>query len=459
VFCLISTIVFSLGPALRLARTNVVPELKENAGELGKRSRLPMRDVLVMAQLALSLALLTVAGLFVRGAVQAADVDPGFAFSRGVMINTDASLAGRSQDETRGIYQRATDALRAVPGVEAVGFGSIMPFGEITESRDVQLPGATRDGARGAGSSMDLGGGSTPRDRDGLYEAISTTVSRGYFDALGLDFVTGRDFTDSEVFAPEPTHVAIIDTVLASKLFPNENPVGRQVQYKPTRPEDPPVVLDVVGVVPGIKHSLTDRAPVAHLYTPLSQDFRAGVFFHVKTAAPTAEAEIAMLPQLRAALRGVDASLPVLTVETRAQYADRNFMLAIIRLGAGIFGVFGAVALLLATIGVYGVKSYIVSRRTREIGIRMALGASQGNVIGLIVKEGMVLSAIGLTLGVGLSILAGVGVSSLLFTGQSIDPVVTSLAFVALLIAASLAALIPARRATAIAPTTALRNN
>ena len=459
-FCMLSTIIFSLGPALRLARTNVVPELKENAGELSKTSRFAMRDVLVMGQLALSLVMLTTAGLFVRGAVQAANVDPGFTFKRGLIINMDASLAGRSQDQTRVLYQRVADAVRVVPGVTAAGFGSIMPFGEMTESRDVQKPGPMIDGARLGGSSMDLGGGTATRDKyqGALIESIATTIGAGYFDALDLKFAGGRDFTDTEVFSTTPTHVAIIDDVLATKLFGKDNPVGQQIQYRGRQATDPPVVLDVVGVVPGLKHNLTDKSAVAHVYTPLSQDFRADVFVHVRTGAATPEAERAMIALLRDTLRRVDESLPIIRLETRQDYSSRNFMLAIVRMGAGIFGVFGGVALVLATIGVYGVKSYIVSRRTREIGIRMALGASSGNVVSLIVKEGLVLSSIGLAIGLGLSLLAGIGVSNILFQGSGFDPIAMGAALAVLIGATLVASWLPARRATAIAPTTALRS-
>jgi predicted permease len=456
-FCMLSTIVFSLGPALRLSRTEVVPELKEQAGELGKRSRFAMRDVLVMAQLALSLVMLTVAGLFVRGAVEAAAVDPGFSFTRGLLINVDASLGGRTHDQTRAIYQRISDRLRAVPGVKAASFGSIMPFGEITETRSVQKPGPTVEGAKGGGTSMDLGGGSATAAKANLVESIATSTGTHYFEALGLNLTRGRDFSESEVFSPTPTHVAIIDDVLASKLFGQENPVGQQIQYKGRQESDPPVVLDVVGVAPGLKHNLTDRAPVAHLYTPLSQDFRADVFFHITTSAASADTESAMLPELRQALREVDASLPILRVETRAQYADRNFMLAIVRLGAAIFGVFGAVALVLASIGVYGVKAHIVSRRTREIGIRMALGATPASVVTLVVKEGVVLSATGLTIGLALSALAAVGLRSLLFQASAFDPIATAGALAVLVASALAASWIPARRATKVAPVTALR--
>jgi predicted permease len=457
-FCAIATVLFSLVPALRLARTNIVPELKEQAGELGRRSRFAMRDVLVMAQLALSLVMLTAAGLFLKGAVQAAQVNPGFTFDRGLIVNVDASLAGRTADETRLIYQRVNDRLRATPGVAAAGFGSIMPFGEFTESRSVQKPGATVEGARGGSTSMQIGGSADGSTRTDLVSAIATTVGTGYFDALDLKVINGRDFTDAEVFSPEKTHVVIVDDVLANRLFGNLNVIGQQIQYKGRQDNDPPVVLDIVGVVPGLKHNITDTEPIAHIYTPLSQDARASVFFHVRTAAPTAEAEAAMLPAIRQVLRDVDASLPVVRMETRAQYAERNFMLAIIRLGAGIFGVFGVVALILASIGVYGVKSYIVSRRTREIGIRMALGATPQSVVNLVIKEGAVLSAVGLTVGLGLSILVAQGLRSLLFQANAIDPLTTGGALVVLIGSVLAASIIPARRATKVPPTTALRS-
>ena len=355
VFCLLSTVVFGLGPAVRASRRNLVPELKEQAGELAKRSRFALRDVLVMGQLALSLVMLTVAGLFVRGALDAARTDPGFTFARGVVMNVDASLAGRDQAQTRALYQHVQERLRAVPGVAAVSFGSIMPFGDISESRGVQKPGAPVEGARSTGAEMRIGSGGRPATAQRV-DAIATSVGAGYFDALGLPVLYGRDFTDAEVFAPAPTHIVIIDTPLARQLFGRDDAVGERIQYAALDEQAPPVVLQVVGVAPGTKQSLFDREPVPHLFTPLSQDFRAGVFFHVRTAfaGPSAVAtEAAMLPQLRGVLRDLDATLPVLSLETRGQYADRNFLLALVRVGAGIFGVFGAVALVLASIGVY----------------------------------------------------------------------------------------------------------
>ena len=165
-----------------------------------------------------------------------------------------------------------------------------------------------------------------------------------------------------------------------------------------------------------------------------------------------------MLPQLRQVLRRVDSTLPVLRTETRGQFAERNFMLAIVRLGAGIFGVFGAVALIMASIGVYGVKAHIVSRRTREIGIRIALGATPSKVVSLVIREGLVPSAIGLAAGLGLSLLAAIGLRSLLFQASAFDPLATGAALVVLLGAALAASWIPARRATRVQPVTALRH-
>jgi predicted permease len=461
-FCLVSTIVFSLGPALALSRTNLVPELKEHAGELVKRSRFAMRDVLVMAQLALSLVMLTVAGLFVRGAIDAAKTDPGFTFARGILINVDASLAGRDQAQTRGLYQQVQQRLRGTPGVAAASFASLIPFGEITVSHGVQKPGAPVAGARSTGTRMQIGGPDERADTAQLVDSIATSIGAGYFDALGLSITRGRDFTDAEVFAAGPVHVAIVDAPLAETLFGREDPVGQQIQYSGRDEQAPPVVLQVIGVVPGLKQSLFDRGPVPHVYVPLSAEFRSDVYFHVRTNAAGASAgpaELLMLPGLRRTLREVDASLPILRLETRAQYANRNFLLAIVRVGAGIFGVFGAVALVLASIGVYGVKAYIVSRRTREIGIRMALGATPRSVVSLVVRDGLVLSGAGLAIGLGLSVLAAIAMRGMVYRANGVDPTATVVAFVILVSAALAASWIPAWRATRVAPVTALRRD
>lgn len=447
-FCLVSTLFFGLGPAWTLAKADALPELKDCAGELrgARRARFGLagRDLLVMGQLALSLVLLTSAGLFVRGARSAAKADPGFSYDHGIVANIDSSLAG--YDETRGrrVYRDALAALRQQPGVEAASLATLVPFGEYDISQSVQRPGAPIKPA-------------DPDAKKKLVDATYTSVTADYFRSLGLSVRRGREFTAAEEFATDGPRIAMVDDTLARTLFGDGNPVGRQLQVNAaggaTR------VYDVVGVAPPIRHSLFDEKPEAHLYVPIGRDFGSNAYLHLKTNAGSPEAEAAMLPAIRRVLQGVDARLPVLTLETQAANRDRNFFLAILNAGAGLFTTFGIVALLMAAIGVYGVKAYVVSRRTREIGIRVALGAAPGDVVWMIVREGLILSVVGLMVGVGLSVLAGLGLRSLLYQGGGRqDAAMIAVAFATLAGSALLASWWPARRATKIAPVRALRS-
>jgi predicted permease len=446
-FSMLSAIVFGLGPSWKLARTDAVPELKSQAGEPPpRRSRLNggAAQLLVMGQLALTLALVAAAGLFVRSAMQAANSDPGFTFDRGVLIHVDPSLAGNDTPRTRAVYSRILDRLRARPDVSAVSFGSVMPFGERSMGRSVQKAGAPINSADPAAAA-------------GLVSAQAATIGTDYFNALGLRVLRGRDFTSSEETSAGSRRVAIIDEPLARRLFGDADPVGREVQYS-MGPADPtPTALEVVGLVPGLRHRLFDRAPVPHIYTPYGQDPQTDMYLHVRTAAMSAQAEAALLPGLRHELLGVDPNLPILSLETRAMFRERSFMLALLRALMGILTVFGLVALALAAAGVYGVKAYLVSRRTREIGIRVALGATRADVVWMVMRDGLTSMAIGLTVGAGLAVVAGVALSTLSFQGRGADPAIVGGALLVLICSALLATWLPARRATRIAPTRALR--
>jgi predicted permease len=443
-FAVLATVLFGLGPALSLARADLVPALKVSAGELpARRSWLSARHLLVMCQLALSLALLTAGGLFVRGATVAAALDPGFTLDRGIIVQVDASLA--SYDKARGIdlYARAIERLRRLPGVETVGFGSLMPFAEFSESRSVQRPGPTIRR-------------SDPQAAAQLANAINYSVSPEFFAALGLRLLRGRDFTATEALEGGRP-VAIVDEALARKLFGDEDPMGRELQLNSRDGAAAPDIVEVIGVAPPILHQMNDTAPGPLIYRPLAQDYRAGVTFHLRTAAPTAAGEAAMLPAVRQAFREVDERLPVLTLETRPMFRDRNLMLWVVRAGAWVFTAFGLVALGMAALGIYGVKAYLVSRRTREIGIRMALGAKSRDVIRLVVGDGLALTLAGLVAGLALSAMVGRAVGVLLFQGASFDGVVIGVAFLTLLSAAALASWLPARRAARISPSRAFR--
>jgi ABC-type antimicrobial peptide transport system permease subunit len=208
--------------------------------------------------------------------------------------------------------------------------------------------------------------------------------------------------------------------------------------------------------VAGVRHDMFEKVPVAHVYLPFGQHFRGNAHLHVRMAGGDA-AEAAMLNTLRAEIRAVDAGVPVVSVKTLRQHRDNSIMLWAVNSGARLFSVFGLVALLLAVVGVYGVKSYVVSRRTREIGIRMALGATPGNVLWLVLREGVTLTAVGIAVGLLLALGVAQALSGMLYEVSAIDPVVFVVAPAVLTAAALAASYIPARRATRVVPVRALR--
>jgi predicted permease len=458
-FCVLSTLVFSLGPAWKLSRTSVVSELKEQGGE-DSRARLhafSARNLLVGTQIALSLALLTTAGLFTRGAIKAGQADPGYRYEGQVLAEVDTSLAGYDETQGRQVYRRLMDRMRGIPGVKSASFSSLVAFGGMSEGKTVQK------------------GGTPPgRGKDGRaigVPAVFYIVGTDYFATLGLRILRGRDFTPAEEQDANAPPVAIIDEPLARELFGRENPVGQQIQFgrgddaAPARGngivlnDDKPVaqLMEVVGVAPGLRHDLFDKAPVAHVYVPFGRQFRSGMNVHLRAAATGPAAEAAVLQAVRREIRAVDERLPVLGLKTMEQFRDGSVFYWIVKAGAWLFAVFGAVAVFLAVVGLYAVKAYVVARRTREIGIRMALGSSPRDVLWMVLKEGMALTAAGLALGFSIAVGIGMLVSSMLYEVNGFDPAVF-LAAPLLLAGASLAACyLPALRATRIQPTVALR--
>ena len=461
--CFVSALLFGLGPAWRHAKTDAVPELKDQAGEMkGRRQSwfrwFRTRDVLVMGQLALSLVTLTAAGLFIRAAVESAVADPGFTFERGIMVNVDPSLAGRNPEQSRQFYQRAIAQLRSTPGVVSASASSLMPFGEFTETKAVQKAGAPLK--RAAAGSQSMGYGNSGDDAvEGLFDSVSTSIGADYFSTMGLAVKQGREFTQAEELTPSANRIAIIDEILARKLFGNASALDQLVQWQYGSSSNPETaVARVVGVVAPVHHSLLEDEYRPHLYTPVGQEYRSALFLHAKTSVPSAEREAAMLPDIRRALIGLDDQLPIIALETRSMYRDRNFVLWVLGAGAKIFLAFGLLALFMSVVGVYGVKSYVVARRTREIGIRVALGATPRGVVGMIVRDGLVTTIIGLVIGLGLSVLTAFAIRGFLVGDGQLDITAILAAIIALAVAATIAAWLPARRATRVAPTLALRS-
>ena len=458
---LFSAVLFGLGPAWRHAKTDAVPELKDQAGEMAgrRRSRFATRNVLVMGQLALSLVTLTAAGMFLRSAVESAVADPGFTFERGIMVNVDPSLAGRDQPATRRFYEQALARLRAMPGVASASVGSLMPFGEFTETNEIQKAGAPLRGEALGTMSMGAGQGQGDDPVVGLVDSIATSIGADYFKTIGLDVKRGREFTASEEMAPDGARVAIIDETLATKLFGRDNPLDQIVQWQAgRRGASKTMTARVVGVVAPTRHQLLEEGMRPHIYTPAAQNFRAAMFLHARTNASSAEAEAAMLPDVRRMLVALDPDLPIIALETRSMYRDRNMILWLLRAGAQVFLAFGLIALFMTVVGVYGVKSYVVARRTREIGIRVALGATRRDVVNMVVRDGLLTTGIGLVTGLALSVLTGLALRAMLVGDGKFDVTVIAGAGITLAVAATIAAWLPARRATKVPPTLALRS-
>ena len=404
----------------------------------GRRRRLSLRDALVVGQVALSLALVTAAGLLVRSATDAARIDPGYEYRNGLVASIDPGLAGYEEAQGRQLYGRLLEDVRSLPGVRAASVASLISYGEVSDSETLRRPGTSGDQGKARG--------------------ISNIVGSDYFTALGLPVLRGREFTRSEEMSAQGGRVALIDEPMAKRLFPGEDPLGQRVVFVEAddTPKGPP--LEIVGIVPGLRHDLYDREPVAHVYTPFGQRYQSWMTLHVKHAAGGPKAEAALLQSVRAAIRGVDERLPVLWLRTLKSHHEASLFLWIARLGARLFSIFGVLAMFLAAVGLYGVKAYLVSLRTREIGIRMALGASHRGVLWLMVRDSLILTGVGVVIGLGLAALVATAVAGLVFRASPFDPVVFAGAVVLIIVTAAVAAYIPARRVTGIEPFAALRD-
>ena len=389
-FCLLGTLMFALGPALKISRSALVTDLKEHAGEdvVRRRWKFLPRHPLVVVQIAFSLALITAAALFIRGAHKAASVDTGLRPGASYILEVDAGLAGYEPKRAQELYRNLNERLAALPGVEHASISSMVPFGMFELSRKVQ-----RAGFRLAPDAKPT------TAAEGLaFDVAWNSVGADYFSTVGLPVTRGRGFTESEATQPGPK-VAIIDEVLAKKLWPDGDAVGQRIQYADQKAGTSADVnseekesMEIVGIVPATRHALFEtEEPVGGIYLPFARGFQSDVSYFVRfhSLAPGSEAVTADL--LRSAVRDVDPSIPIISLRTFAQHLDSNLDLWLVRAGAALFSIFGALALGLAVVGLYGVKAYSVARRTREIGIRMALGAQSGAVLRMIMREGFIM--------------------------------------------------------------------
>jgi len=446
-FCLIATMLFSLGPALKASKADLVNDLKQQVGEparIGRFSRFfAPRHISVMAQIALSFMLLFSAGLFFRGALKASGLNPGFVAAGDLVTELDFSLIKKDPTEARRLIFAAIQRARDLPGVKTAAVGTMLPYGNFTNSRRIM---SAREALPTDPKAPDPGAG-----------ALFTAITPGYFDAIGVKLLRGRDFTQAEAENRDTPRVGIIDEEMAGKLFPNTEAVGQHIRYTQPPKDGSPNDLLVVGIVSSHRHDVQNDTLKRRLFVPLSQGYNGNVYLHVRLATKDRQAVAAFISTMRQTLRSIDPDLPILSITPFVDLTEKSVGLWIVRLGALLFGVFGGIALVLAVVGVYGVKAYAVACRTREIGIRMALGAHRRDIFALIMRQGALQTALAVTIGLLLSLAAGRVLAQILYQVSPSDPFALVASGTMLAAAALLACFFPARRATHVEPLQALR--
>src|SRR3989440_2651670 len=446
-FCLVATMLFSLGPALKATKADLVNDLKQQVGEparIGRFSRFfAPRHISVMAQIALSLMLLFAAGLFFRGALKAAGLDPGFVAAGDLVTEMDFTLIKKEPADARRLIFNIAERARQLPGVRAVGVGTMLPYGNFTNTRRIM---STRETLSTDPKAPDVGA-----------SALYTAITPGYFDAIGVKLLRGRDFTQAECESKDARRIAIIDEEMAKKLFPNQDAIGQHVRYTTPPSDGSPNDLEVVGIVNTHRHDVQNDTTLARLFVPFAHGYNGNIFLHVRLNSQDRHAVAGMIPTMRQSLRDIDPDLPILTIAPYVDLTERSVGLWVVKLGATLFGAFGMIALLLAVVGVYGVKAYAVACRTREIGIRMALGAHRKDVFALIMRQGAMQTALAVAAGLLLSLAAGRVLARIVYEVSPSDPFALLTSSVMLTMAALLACFLPARRATHVNPITALR--
>jgi len=408
-----------------------VTDLKDDESKGSGGKRLFSRgNVLVMGQICLSLTLLTAAGLFTRSALRAANMFTGFRVANSIVVELDPSLAGYDRIRGRDTYRALLARLRALPGVESASLAATVPFGMTSNGRSIRQAG------------------SDPADRGNLVACQSNIVEESYFQTMGIEVLRGRTFRASE----GPTRSAVVlDRLAAHRLWPNGDALGKHVQLSEDE-KDKPREMEVVGIVANVQEHVVGRGEQPHVYFPFGEEYQSDMHIHLKVGSLSG-----MLDTLRREIHAFDAVLPVLALKTMQQHLEGSADLWIMRTAATLFSIFGGVALLLATVGLYGIRSYTVARRTREIGIRMALGSSASDTLRLVVREGAALTAIGGAAGLVLSFLTGKVLASMLYQVSGSDLVVFLVVPAVLSVVSMVACYLPARRAARVDPMVALR--
>jgi putative ABC transport system permease protein len=426
VLALAATILFGLIPALQASKTDRMAALKDRTGApTGSARWYGLRGILVMVQVALSLVALAGAGLFIHSLRNAQQVDPGFEVKHELVMSVDLGGEKYAQPQAEAFYRDVVERLRALPLVAGASVADNEPF------------------SGGFQRTTFTDGVDSTDPRNGRLTPV-VAVAPSFFSTAGITLLSGRDFDEQD--DAKGTMVAVVNRAMAESFWPGQDPLGKHVHFLGETWD-----VTVVGEVNTVKYSTLGEPPQAIVYMPLKQHYSPFVSLYVRTNGDPAKA----LGTVRNTVQSLIPTIPLVRVQTVGQVLLQS--LTAPRIGAELLGTFGLMALILAAIGTYGVMSYSVSQRTPEIGIRMSLGAQQGDVLRLILAGGLAMVLVGVAFGLGFSALLSRSMSSLLFGIGAFDAP-SFLAVAALLILVAMAACwIPARRATHVDPLVALR--
>ena len=437
---LLAALTAGLAPASAARKRNLHDVLRSGTGNSPTATHQRLRSALVAGQIAISVLVLVCAGLFVRSTANATRMNFGFRTDHVLMLSTE--LRAESYDSTRGqqFYREVLRRSAAVPGVRSVALARFIPFGYDRAMQTI-VPIAP-------GVQLPVNG----------FSYFHNFVAGEYFNTLGIPLLEGRTFTDhDDANAPA---VAVVNDALAKAIWPGQSAIGKRFRVTggsyamPGTSQQAGRVIEIVGVVRGMQDLLVGESPKPYIFLPVAQAYQTPMTIVVHTASDPTSFTRAM----RDVIAGLDPTLAVFDVRTMENHLRNGQALLFQRLGSVFATVFGLLALVLATIGVYGVVSYAVAQRTREIGVRMALGARRPAIVRLVVGQGMRLGWIGLGIGLVLSVASMGAVSSVLYGVTPRDPLVLGSVVAILLVVVAIASLVPARRAMRIDPITSLRS-
>jgi putative ABC transport system permease protein len=421
----LAAIAIGVLPALGASRVDLVTVLKGASeavsGAVGKRRA---RMTLTVVQVALSLVLVVGAALFLRSLGKLRSIDPSLVTDRVVAAQINLTLRGYKEAEGQQFYGRVLEAAKHVPGVQAATLTSVLPV----------TSGGTRENLRA---------GATVPKVDVPVEFDLVFVAPGYFATFGVPLTRGRDFSAADTAAAPP--VAIVNESMRRTFWGDGDPVGQ------TFSDGAPAPYTVIGVARDTKYRNLRETPRMVMYLPMTQSYRSAANLVVRTTLPPSQ----LVEGLRAQVRSIDPAMPLYNVRTLAEHVDRSLYLDLLR--STLISALAALALALAAIGIYAVLSYTIAERTREVGVRLALGAQPGAVLRMLLGMGARVAGMGIAMGLTLSAVLTRYISAQLYDLSALDPAALGAASAVLFAVALIAAFVPAWRATHIDPVAALR--